>query len=159
VPPCIWTFLSRLGKSQSFRSLLDHGRCSPVDIDGDTRQIAGAIGSQERDNVSCFVGFAYPPERHASGFRLLRVALLESQARICRPSGRVAPLVLAALDEPDANRVTRMLSFARSFDSALVSAIPAALAMDVGIVRGPGVRPTMAVTLMILPRRPSASPV
>src|SRR5438105_11791245 len=47
--------------------------------------------------------------------------------------------------------VTRMLSLARSFDRALVMAMPAALEMEVGMDDAPGVRPPKLVTLIMRP--------
>src|ERR687892_1478386 len=47
--------------------------------------------------------------------------------------------------------VTRILSFARSFERPLVMAIPAAREIEVGIDDAPGVRPPRLVTLIIRP--------
>ena len=46
---------------------------------------------------------------------------------------------------------TSILSDAKSFDSALVIAIPVAREIDVGIDEGPGVLPPKLVTLIIRP--------
>ena len=80
-------------------------RTSPVDVDGDTREVAGPVRGQERDHVAGLLGFAEPAQRHAAGFHSLGVQFFHRQIGVGRFQAGITPLVLTAFDEPDADCV------------------------------------------------------
>ena len=57
---------------------LDDRRGSTIDVDGDTREIAGPFRGQEGYHVASLVGFADPAQRNVAGFRSLDVKLVKA---------------------------------------------------------------------------------
>jgi hypothetical protein len=102
---------------QPTSGLYDRRRAA-VDVDGDTCQIAGPLRSQEGNDVSRLLGFANPAQWHAAVFHAFGVNLIKGQVgiRLLLPS--ITPLMLAAFDETDADRIDQNVVFGQIFRQA-----------------------------------------
>ncbi len=94
---------------------LDDRRGSTIDVDGDTREIAGPFRGQEGYHVASLVGFADPAQRNVAGFRALDVKLVKAQTGVGGFLTLIAPSVLAALNESDADGRDQDVVFGQIF--------------------------------------------
>ena len=94
---------------------LDHRRSAPVNVDGYAGEVAGALGGEEGYHVAGFVGFRHAAQRHSPGLGGLIVEIFDGEAGIGFLHPLVAPFVLAAFDNPNADCVDQDIVLAQVF--------------------------------------------
>jgi hypothetical protein len=116
-----------------------------VQIDRRASDVLGTRGQQEQTDVRELPWPAHATQRNPG----VRDHPLVVFAR-CDPCLGIA-FQLATFDHSDQNAFTRIPSWASSLESAFVSARPAALETEVGVVRAPGALPEVARVLSTAP--------